>query len=76
MDPVDMVFDFIKRLFRQRISQVEIQAKSKMYGAQVKAQGAASRAFNDAVDKGIDKAKDRATGARPDTATPDHGQED
>jgi len=66
MDPVKAVVDFFSNLFRQRVNRMESQAKQRMNSAQVKARTAAANKVNAAVDGTIDKAKQKASGAKKD----------
>ncbi len=71
MDPVKAVMEFFSNLFRQRVNRVESQAKQKINSAQVKAKTAASKKVNAALDGGIQKAKDKVTGAKPEEGEAD-----
>lgn len=74
MDPIQSIIDFFTRLVRSRVNQATSHAKSKMNSAQAKAKMQASKAFNDAVDGGIDRAKGAADKRKP-SAPAREGQE-
>lgn len=59
-----MIWDFFKRLGRQRVSGVQAKVKGKLYSAQAKAKGRASSAFNNSVDGAVNKAKDGVKGKK------------
>ncbi len=58
-----MVFDFFKSLGRSRVSGVESRVKAKKYSAIAQARSKAATKFNDAIDKPLDAAKNKAKGA-------------
>lgn len=70
-----MVVDFIKGLFRSRVSGAESWVSAKKYGAIARAKGKASTKFNQAIDKPLDKAKGAAKGAVKSTKKDDAKKE-
>ncbi len=57
MDPIKAITDFFMQLVRSRVNQASSQARSQMNSAQAKAKMKAAKAFNDAVDGGVDKVR-------------------
>ena len=54
-----MVLNFINSLFRGRISSIRHLFKGKAYSAQVKLKSKVAAKFNDAIDKPINKVKNK-----------------
>ena len=65
MDLIDNVIQFFTNLVRQRVNRVQNQARSKAMSVQARARGKAAAAFNNTLDGGIQKAKQKAAG-KPD----------
>lgn len=65
MNIVDEIVGFFTRLFRQKVNSVEMAAKSKVAGAQVRAQSKVSNAINQKVKQGVDAAKNKAVPPKP-----------
>jgi hypothetical protein len=61
-----LVVEFIKGLFRSRVSGVESWANAKKYGAVARAKGKVSTKFNQAIDKPLDAAKNKVVGKKKD----------
>lgn len=57
MNIAQMIEDFVKSLFRSKISEAKSKVRGQVYNAEVRAKSAAANAFNRTVDGTIDKAK-------------------
>ena len=59
-----MVWDFIKMLGQSRVATVKGRVEGKALGVQAKARSKATKKFNEAIDKPMNAAKERATGKK------------
>ena len=69
----NVLVDFVKGLFRSRVSGAEAWANAKKYGAVARAKGKVSNKFNQALDKPMDAARNKVLGKKADAAKKEKG---
>ena len=75
MNYVDEIVRFFVGLFRNRVDNVEIAARSKMMSAEARLKSRVANQINQRIDGAIDRGKSTVTGAAPSAAPQPQGRQ-